>query len=41
MRLYQAVIEWVEARAEHHRENVAARFLDCRCGTINDSADCD
>jgi hypothetical protein len=32
MKLYRALIEWVEARAEAHRETVAAKFLDCRCG---------
>ena len=32
MNLYRAIIEWFEAKAEHHREVIAARFLDCRCG---------
>jgi len=32
MRLYQAVIEWFEAMAEQHRENVAQRWLQCGCG---------
>jgi len=43
MRLYQAVIEWFEARAEQHRENVAQRWLQCRCGcgALNDLTDDD
>ena len=31
-RLLTAVTEWVEAKSEAHRETVAQRFLDCRCG---------
>jgi len=42
-RLLTAVSEWLEARAEHHRENVAQRFLQCGCGcgALNDLTDDD
>lgn len=42
-RLLTAVSEWIEAKSETHRENVAQRFLNCRCGcgALNDLPDCD
>jgi hypothetical protein len=42
MRLYQAIIEWFEVKAEQRREDIATRYLECRCGcqAINDISDC-